>query len=169
MYGGGARPAGATVSAMETRSSTESPAARRPWVALLYFYLAAFVGFGFLIAGTTTALFGAKDLAFPELGVQSYSYESSLHRDAQGTVVATDSERAQARQRALEDRRRDGADSLVDGIILVAVGLPTLLWHLRRARRIGATTPGPRPDTAGPDSPGPAAPDAATPPTEGRN
>jgi hypothetical protein len=135
----------------------------------LYFYLAAFVGFGFLIAGTTTALFGAKDLAFPELGVQSYSYESSLHRDAQGTVVATDSERAQARQRALEDRRRDGADSLVDGIILVAVGLPTLLWHLRRARRIGATTPGPRPDTAGPDSPGPAAPDAATTPTEGRN
>ncbi|MDT7591503.1 MAG: hypothetical protein QOH45_1034, partial [Pseudonocardiales bacterium] len=121
------------------------------------------------IAGTTTALFGAKDLAFPELGVQSYSYESSLHRDAQGTVVATDSERAQARQRALEDRRRDGADSLVDGIILVAVGLPTLLWHLRRARRIGATTPGPRPDTAGPDTPGPAAPDAATPPTEGRN
>ncbi|MDT7584628.1 MAG: hypothetical protein QOE32_2178 [Pseudonocardiales bacterium] len=154
---------------METRSSTESPAARRPWVALLYFYLAAFVGFGFLIAGTTTALFGAKDLAFPELGVQSYSYESSLHRDAQGTVVATDSERAQARQRALEDRRRDGADSLVDGIILVAVGLPTLLWHLRRARRIGATTPGPRPDTAGPDTPGPAAPDAATPATEGRN
>jgi hypothetical protein len=136
---------------------------------MLYFYLAAFVGFGFLIAGTTTALFGAKDLAFPELGVQSYSYESSLHHDAQGTVVATDSERAQARQRALEDRRRDGADSLVDGIILVAVGLPTLLWHLRRARRIGATTPGPRPDTAGPDTPGPAGPDAATPPTEGRN
>jgi hypothetical protein len=135
----------------------------------LYFYLAAFVGFGFLIAGTTTALFGAKDLAFPELGVQSYSYESSLHHDAQGTVVATDGERAQARQRALEDRRRDGADSLVDGIILVAVGLPTLLWHLRRARRIGATTPGPRPDTAGPDTPGPAAPDAATPATEGRN
>jgi hypothetical protein len=166
LYGGGARPAGATVSAMETRSSTESPAARRPWVALLYFYLAAFVGFGFLIAGTTTALFGAKDLAFPELGVQSYSYEPALRRDAQGTIVATDSERAQARQRALEDRRRDGADSLVDGVILVAVGLPTLLWHLRRARRIGASAPGAA--TPGAATPGAAAPVPATSPDEGR-
>jgi hypothetical protein len=136
---------------METRSSSE-PAARRAWVVLLYFYLAAFVGFGFLIVGTTTALFGAKDLAFPELGMQSYSYESTLHRDAQGTIVATDSERAQARERALEDRRTDGADSLVNGVILMAVGLPTLLWHLSRARRLG-----------GPAAPSPAAPPAPEP------
>lgn len=105
---------------------------------LLYFYLAALIGLGFLITGTTTALFGAKDLAFPQLGISTYTYESSLHRDAAGTIVATDAERAAARQTALDDRRRDGGNSLVDGLILMAVGTPTLVWHLRRARRVDA-------------------------------
>jgi hypothetical protein len=113
---------------------------RRPWVVLLYFYLAALVGLGFVITGTTQALFGAKKLAFPELGIQSYSYESGLHRDAQGNITATDAERTTARQRALDDARQDGADSMVDGAILVLVGAPTLIWHLRRARRIGPWT-----------------------------
>jgi len=109
---------------------------RRPWVVLLYFYLAALIGLGFLIAGTTTALFGVKDLAFPQLGISSYSYDSALHRDAQGNVISTESERAAARQAAIDDRRRDGLDSLVNGVILAAVGTPTLVWHLRRARRV---------------------------------
>jgi hypothetical protein len=109
-------------------------ATRRTWIVQLYFSLAALVGLGFLIAGVTTALFGAKDVAFPELGIQSYSYEGTLHRDAGGNVVATDEERAAARQRAIDDARRGGLDQLVDGAILVLVGTPTLVWHLRRGR-----------------------------------
>ncbi|HTF48127.1 MAG TPA: hypothetical protein VK735_11815 [Pseudonocardia sp.] len=128
---------------MVTRSSGESAATRRPWVVLLYFYLAALIGLGFLIAGTTTALFGVKDLAFPQLSIQSYSYDSSLRRDAQGNIISTESERAAARQAAIDDRRRDGLDSLVNGVILAAVGTPTLVWHLRRARRVGTAPAAP--------------------------
>lgn len=104
---------------------------------LLYFYLAALVGLGLVIAGTTIGLFGVKDLAFPRLSLSSYSYESNLRRDAQGNIVASEQERQAARQRAIDDRRREGGDNVVDGVILAAVGLPTLVWHLRGARRIG--------------------------------
>jgi hypothetical protein len=111
---------------------------RRPWIILLYFYIAALVGLGFLITGTTQALYGGKDLAFPELTIRSYEYESSLRRDPQSSqIVATDAERAEARQRAIDDKRREGLDGVIDGAILIIVGAPTLLWHLRRARRIG--------------------------------
>jgi hypothetical protein len=134
-------------------ANSQSVGAKRPWVVLLYFYLAALVGLGFLIGGTTTALFGAKNLAFPELTIRSYEYESTLRRDPQGTVVATDAEREQSRQRAIEDKRREGLDSLTDGLILMVVGAPTLVWHLRRARRIGAW-PEAAPD-AGPPDPDP--------------
>ncbi|HEY4005653.1 MAG TPA: hypothetical protein VGM60_10785 [Pseudonocardia sp.] len=119
-------------------ASTKTAAGRRPWVVLLYFYLAALVGFGFVITGVTTGLFGAKELAFPELGISSYTYDSALRRDKDGTIIATDAERSAARARAVEDRRREGADDLVDGAILAAVGLPTMIWHLRRGRRVGA-------------------------------
>jgi hypothetical protein len=115
---------------------------RRPWVVLLYFYLAALIGLGFVIAGTTTALFGAKDAVFPQLGVREYSYDSSLRRDEHGTIVATPAERAAARQRAVDDTRHDGEDQLVNGALLVVVGLPTLLFHLRGARRVGAVPGG---------------------------
>jgi hypothetical protein len=119
-------------------ASTKTAAGRRPWVVLLYFYLAALVGFGFVITGVTTGLFGAKELAFPELGISSYTYDSALRRDKDGTIIATDAERSAARARAVEDRRQEGADDLVDGAILAAVGLPTMIWHLRRGRRVGA-------------------------------
>ena len=113
---------------METSSEAlTGPAARQPWVVLLYFYVAALVGFGFVITGVTTGLFGAKELAFPELGISSYNYDSALHRDKDGTIIATDAERQAARTRAVEDRRREGADDLVDGAILAAVGLPTMI------------------------------------------
>jgi hypothetical protein len=124
--------------AMGPTTSGEPSTARRPWVVLLYFYVAALIGLGFVITGTTTALFGAKSLVFPQLGIQSYSYESSLRRDPQGKIIATDSERTAARQQTIDDARNDGGDHLVDGAILVLVGLPTLVWHLRRARRAGS-------------------------------
>ncbi|HZZ46176.1 MAG TPA: hypothetical protein VFE65_04775 [Pseudonocardia sp.] len=121
-----------------TTPAKTSAAARRPWIVLLYFYLAALVGFGFFITGVTTGLFGAKDLTFPQLGLSSYSYDSMLHRDSAGNVTATPQERQEAKDRALDDRRHQGADSLIDGVILAAVGLPTMVWHLRKGRRVGA-------------------------------
>ena len=131
-------------------SSAQTAAGRRPWIVLLYFYVAALVGLGFVIAGTTTALFGTKDLAFPQLGVRSYSYESGLHRDDKGAIVATDAERNAARQQAIDDNRQQGLDGLVNGIILLAVGTPTLVWHLRGARRAGARHEPPTPELSAP-------------------
>ncbi|HWN31628.1 MAG TPA: hypothetical protein VNP03_02750, partial [Pseudonocardia sp.] len=61
---------------MTSRSPTEAAGARRNWIALLYFYVAALVGLGFLITGITTSLFAAKELAFPELGMSTSNYES---------------------------------------------------------------------------------------------
>lgn len=119
-------------------TTTQTAAGRRPWVVLLYFYIAALVGLGFVISGTTTALFGVKDRAFPQLGVRPYSYESGLRRDDKGTIVATDAERNAARRQAIDDNRQQGLDGLVNGVILLAVGAPTLVWHLRGARRAGA-------------------------------
>jgi hypothetical protein len=133
-------------------SSASTAAGRRPWIVLLYFYIAALVGLGFVISGTTTALFGAKDVAFPQLGVRSYSYESGLKRDDKGTIIAGDAERAAARQQAIDDNRQQGLDGLVNGIILLAVGTPTLVWHLRGARRAGARS---EPAPGSPDSPAP--------------
>ncbi|MBA2323860.1 MAG: hypothetical protein H0V92_07580 [Pseudonocardiales bacterium] len=80
--------------------TSESTTARRPWIVLVYFYIAALAGLGFLIVGTTTALFGAKDLAFPGLGLKSYSYESSLRRDEHGTWPRTPSGRPHASERS---------------------------------------------------------------------
>lgn len=145
---------------MTSRSPAEAAGARRNWIALLYFYVAALVGLGFFITGITTGLFAAKELAFPELGLSTSTYEGTLRRDPQGVVIATDAEREQARQRELADRRREGGSDLVDGVILIAVGLPTLVWHLRRARRLGApgeTLPGPRGEPS-PSAATPAAP-----------
>src|ERR1700710_1562418 len=119
-------------------ANAQTAAGRRPWIVLLYFYVAALVGLGFVIAGTTTALFGAKDVAFPQLGVRSYSYEAGLHREYKGTIIPTDAERAAAKQQAVDDNRQQGLDGLVNGIILLVVGTPTLVWHLRGARRAGA-------------------------------
>lgn len=123
---------------MESSASGGSPTQpRRAWVVLLYFYLAALVGLGFVITGATNMLFGAKAVAFPELEVATYNYDSSLRRDPQGNIIASDPEREAARQRAIDDQRRQGLDDLADGIILVAVGTPTLIWHFRRGQRTG--------------------------------
>lgn len=154
---------------MTSRASTEPAGTRRNWIALLYFYVAALVGLGFFITGITTGLFAAKELTFPELGLSTSSYESTLRHDPQGVIIATDAERERARDRELSDRRREGGSDLVDGIILIAVGLPTLVWHLRRARRLGTPgeappgTPGaPRPGTPGVPAPSTAPAGAAS-------
>lgn len=119
---------------------TTAAASRRNWVVLLYFYAAALVGLGFVIVGLTTGLFGLKALLLPEVGLPTYLYEGSLPRDENGNVEATPEQRAEARAQAVEERRSQGADDLLSGAILVVVGAPTMVWHLRRGRSL---TPAP--------------------------
>lgn len=120
---------------MDTDTVTTA-AARRNWVVLLYFYAAALVGLGFVVVGMTTALFGLKAAALPELGLPAHAYEGGLPRDEDGDVRASEAERAAARERAIDDRRSHGVDDVLSGAILVVVGAPTMVWHLRRGRRL---------------------------------
>lgn len=136
---------------MDTRTTSEATQ-RRNWVVLLYFYVAALVGLGLVITGTTIALFGAKTVALPELGLSSYTFESSLPRDDRGTVAASETERQAARDNAIRERRSEGANDLINGTILLVVGLPIMIWHLRRGRRVGTApgqSPGPAPMSEG--------------------
>lgn len=115
---------------------------RRNSVAQLYCYLAALVGLVLVVIGTTMGLFGAKDALLPELGLPAYAAESYLPRDAHGApTAATEDERRAARDAAIADRRSAGINDLVNGAILAAVGLPTMVWHLRRGRRLAAPAP----------------------------
>lgn len=130
---------------MSADSSSEAPASKRAWVVLLYFYLAALVGLGFVISGTTVALFGAKDAAFPGLNVPRYSYEYDrpYYQEESGEArEPTEQELAEAKQRAIEDRRTSGLDSMINGLIITGVGTPVLIWHYRRARAL-STAPHP--------------------------
>lgn len=130
---------------MDIENVPRAEGVRRGSVVLLYMFVAALLGLALVVAGTVTVLFGAKDAAAPELGLPAYSSESYLPRDERGMVVATEEERREARVTAVEDRRRSGIDGLVNGAILLAVGLPTMIWHLRRGRRLSAGSPGVEP------------------------
>ena len=116
--------------------AVERSAGRRGWVVLLYFYVAALVGLGFLVVGATTFLFGAKNALVPQLGLPAYSYDTNL---------PTEEENRAAREWAIDDRRNGGFDSMLSGVILVGVGTPVLVWHLKRARRVGETAEHPTP------------------------
>jgi hypothetical protein len=117
--------------------TTVSPS-RRSWVVQLYFSVAALVGLGFAVAGVVTALFGVKQAALPELGLPVYTYEYLVPFDPD-RGPPTEAELAVARERAIEDRRTVGVGDVVDGAILAGVGVPVLVWHLRRGRRAGVS------------------------------
>lgn len=120
--------------------ASSQPAARRVWVVLLYFYLAALIGLGFVITGTTTALFGVKDALLPGLALAESQYDYDLRYDpfTGEPREPTDAELAAARQRAIDSTRASGVDSLVNGLIITGVGVPVLIWHYRRARKLNA-------------------------------
>ncbi len=156
---------------MTIGSTAEPPAARRSWVVLLYFFAAALIGLGFVVTGVTMALFGVKDALFPALGLPRYAYEvyeyeaypvpvSPSRTDATEPVRKTDAEiekqEREARARAIDERRGNGVDRMLSGLIIAGVGAPVLVWHLRRGRALSAGAE--KPDAA----PAPVAP---TPPT----
>lgn len=114
-------------------------ARRRPWIVLLYFYLAALVGLGFVITGATMALFGAKEAVFPGLGLTESDYRHRVLSDGRGfRRQPTEAELREAREDAEGDRRQRGAEGVVSGLIVAGVGAPVLVWHLNRGRRFGA-------------------------------
>lgn len=116
----------------------ESPAAKRSWVVLLYFYAAALVGLGFVVTGITMGLFGAKNALFPSLSVSSYSYEYPFPPDSFGPREPTEQQRQAARDRAIDERRSRGLDDMLSGLIITGVGAPVLVWHLKRGRALNA-------------------------------
>jgi hypothetical protein len=124
---------------MAANSARDQQAAKRSWVILLYFYLAALVGLGFVVTGITMALFGAKDALFPGLGLSRYEYEYSVpqHPDEPEEKL-TEQELQAAKERATEDRRNRGLDGVLNGLIITGVGAPVLIWHLKRGRALGA-------------------------------
>jgi hypothetical protein len=112
---------------------------RRPWIVLLYFSLAALVGLGFVITGATMALFGAKEALFPGLGLTESDYKHRAPADIRGFPrEPSEAELSKARKEALEDRRQDGAEGVVSGLIVAGVGAPVMVWHLKRGRLSGA-------------------------------
>ena len=149
---------------MTADSFPDPQAQRRSWVVLLYFYLAALVGLGFVVTGATTALFGAKNALLPGLGISPYAYEVRVPpepypmperiappRTDERSEALRERRAREARSRAIEQRRNSGIDGMLSGLIVLAVGVPVLVWHLRRARATNggtAKTPAPAPPTA---------------------
>lgn len=133
---------------MAANSNPESQSAKRTWVVVLYFYLAALVGLGFVVTGTTMALFGAKNALFPGLGLSRYSYEYDV---SQGSRELTEEQLRTAKNRAIEDRRGSGLDGMINGLIIAGVGAPVLVWHLKRGRALNSGTD--RPDGTTPTPP----------------
>lgn len=131
--------------------AVESQAARRSWVVLLYFYAAALVGLGFVVVGITTGLFGAKNTLFPSLGLSSYSYEYHFPPGSPTPAEPTEQQRQAQKDRAIDDRRSQGLDDMLSGLIIAGVGAPVLVWHLKRGRALNAG--GEKPDSTTPPAP----------------
>lgn len=146
----------------------ESQAGKRSWVVLLYFYAAALVGLGLVVAGVVTALFGAKDALFPGLGLSRYSYEYNVPPEFGAPTEQTEEQRRAAKDRAVDERRGGGLDGMLSGLIIAGVGAPVLVWHLKRGRALSAAAEKPEATTTtpppSPPSPQPPAP-SAEPPT----
>jgi hypothetical protein len=149
---------------MTTGSTTEPPAGRRNWVPLLYFFLAALIGLGFVVVGTSMALLGAKDALFPSLGLPRYSYGVSefeaypapapVGADSAPPVKKSAEEVAReqriAKAQAVDERRAMGLDQMLSGLVIAAVGAPVLVWHLRRGRALSAGVESPASDAVTP-------------------
>lgn len=148
---------------MAADSTLDPQAGKRSWVVLLYYYLAALVGLGFVVTGITMALFGAKSALLPGLGLPRYEYQYNVPPDASGQPgEPTEEQLRVAKDRAIDERRSHGLDDLLSGLIIAGVGAPVLVWHFRRGRAHsgGAEKPGgPVPAT----QPAPSSP--AQPPT----
>jgi hypothetical protein len=152
----------------ERNVTRESQAGKRSWVVLLYFYAAALVGLGFVVAGVTTVLFGAKSALFPSLGLPRYAYEYNVPPDGHMPMEPTEQQLRVAKDRAIAERRADGLDGMLNGLIVAGVGTPVLVWHLKRGRALSAAAEKPEATTTTPP-PTPPAPQppasSADPPT----
>jgi hypothetical protein len=138
---------------MTTGSTAEVQVTRRSWVVLLYFFAAALIGLGFVVTGASLALFGVKDALFPSLGLPRYSYEvygyeaypapvgpskTEVQEPERKTEAEIAREQREAKARAIDERRSNGVDRMLSGLIIAGVGAPVLVWHLKRGRALSA-------------------------------
>jgi hypothetical protein len=139
---------------MAADSIPDPHAAKRSWVVLLYFYVAALVGLGFVVTGITMGLFGAKNALFPSLGLSRYSYEYDFPQDPTGKPTEPTEKQIQtAKDRAIDERRSTGLDDMISGFIIVGVGTPVLIWHFKRGRALSAGAEKPTATSSPPPTP----------------
>ena len=153
---------------MTTGSTTEPQATRRSWVPIVYFFVAALIGLGFVVTGVSMALFGVKDALFPSLGLPRYAYEvypyeaypapvGPSRTDVPEPVKRSEAEIAreehEAKARVIDERRGNGIDRMLSGLIIAGVGAPVLLWHLRRGRALSTGATDATPSWATPSPP----------------
>lgn len=125
-----------------------APGRRLHWSGYVYYYLAALIGLGFVLGGAVGSTTGLLEAAFPRSSpdfrfqAQPFPYE--------GPGETPDPEELEAaEERATEDVRAQGLFDAVQGVALIAVGLPTFLWHIRRARRREEEEAADEPDGSG--------------------
>ena len=122
---------------MTTGPAAEPQATRRSWVVLLYFFAAALIGLGFVVTGASMALFGVKDALFPGLGLPRYSYEvypydsypvpvgpswTDVAEPERKTEAEIAEQEREAKARAIDERRGNGVDRMLSGLIIAGVG-----------------------------------------------
>lgn len=108
---------------------------RLHWSGYVYYYLAALIGLGFVLGGAVAATSGLLEAAIPR-SAPEFRYQVEPIRPFDGTADTPDPQEIEAaEQRALENVRAEGFFDAVQGAVFVAVGVPTFLWHIRRARQ----------------------------------
>lgn len=106
----------------------DSLEAKRSWVTLLYYYVAALIGLIIVIVGILIALHALLDVIFFEDPLEGLTSDSS-------TVTSGDTVQFAELPGPFSPSRGDKAKLILRGLVTAAVGAPVFWWHLREARR----------------------------------
>lgn len=112
--------------------------ANRHWAGHVYYYLAALVGLGFVIAGLVMTTHGLLQAALPT-ATPEYQYRSdprSLPRYEEEKTPSspTPAQIREAKREARSALRTEGFYRALNGLAFAGVGFPVFWWHIRRAR-----------------------------------
>lgn len=114
-----------------------SPDRRLHWSGYVYYYVAALIGLGFVLGGAVAGATGLLEAAAPRSAPDfRWQAEPALpFEEVEARRTPTPEEVEVAEERAAENVRAQGLYNAVQGGVFIAVGLPTFVWHIRRARR----------------------------------
>ncbi|MFN2610381.1 MAG: hypothetical protein ABR507_05850 [Actinomycetota bacterium] len=119
----------------------EHEPAKGRWIPIAYYYLATVVGLTIVLVGTIGGLQGLISVAVPQVS-EDVRFSSPEFPPDQKAVVSTpaqrerfESDRKEARVRAIKDARLGGIGDALRGLVAALVGAPVFFWHLRQARR----------------------------------